>query len=430
MATVAQRDTAEEPGERSGSSRNEGTGFRAAVSLLKRNTEFRRLYFAEIISFGGDWFLIVALFSLVLEHEGTAMTLAFTVVAQELPFFLMSPVGGALADRLDRKKLMIATDVARAILCLGFLFVGSADMLWLAFLLLAAISSLAAIFDPASGAAIPNLVDKEDLATANSLGGSAWGTMLAVGAGIGGIVVATLGNQTAFAIDSFSFAASALLLSRISRPFSEERHGEHPSIWRATMDTFSYANRDRRVWAFLSVKGGFGLAGGVLIFISIFAYDIYEAGATGIGILMAARGVGALIGPFVGRWIAGSDDRRLFTAIGLALFTFGISYGAFGFAPSILVAAPLVMLAHFGGGAQWALSSYGLQKIVPDHIRGRVVAVDFALITLTFGISSLVAGVAADVMGPRRAVIALAAVAICWATVWWFSTRKIRRTGI
>lgn len=427
---MSQRETAEEPGERSGTPRNEGTGFRAAVSLLKRNTDFRRLYFAEIISFGGDWFLIVALFSLVLGHEGTAMTLAFTIVAQELPFFLMSPVGGALADRLDRKKLMIGTDVARAILCLGFLFVDGADMLWLAFLLLAAISSLAAIFDPASGAAIPNLVDKEDLATANSLGGSAWGTMLAVGAGIGGIVVATLGDQAAFAVDAASFAASAFLLSRITRAFSEERHGDHPSIWRATMDTFIYANRDRRVWAFLSVKGGFGLAGGVLIFISVFAYDIYGAGATGIGILMAARGIGALVGPFVGRWIAGADDRRLLTAIGLALFTFGISYGAFGFARTIWVAAPLVMLAHFGGGAQWALSSYGLQKIVPDHIRGRVVAVDFALITLTFGISSVVAGAAADFMGPRRAVVALATVALCWATVWWVSTARIRRTGI
>ena len=407
-----------------------GTGFRAAASLLRRNADFRRYYLAEIVSFGGDWFLIVALFSLVLDHGGTAMTLALTVVAQELPFFLMSPIGGALADRLDRKKLMIATDVARAVLCLGFLFVDGVGELWLAFVLLALISSLAAVFDPASGAAIPNLVDPSDLATANSLGGSAWGTMLAVGAGVGGLAVATFGYRTAFVVDALSFAGSALLLSRIARPFAEERRTEHPSVWRATMDTFSYANQDRRVWAFLSVKGGFGLAGGVLIFISIFAFDVFQAGATGIGILMAARGVGALLGPFIGRWIAGPDDKRLFTAIGLALFTFGISYAAFGLSTSLVVAAPLVMLAHFGGGTQWALSSYGLQKIVPDHIRGRVVAVDFALITLTFGISSVVAGFAADIMGPRLAAMSLACVAISWAGIWWVTTRRIRRAGV
>lgn len=425
---MTQRESNDEAGTGTGGHR--GTGFRSAVSLLKRNVDFRRYYLAAIISFGGDWFLIVALFSLVLEHAGTAMTLAVTVVAQELPFFLMSPIGGALADRLNRKKLMIVTDVARAILCIGFLFVDGPDELWLAFVLLALISSLAAVFDPASGAAIPNLVDRSDLATANSLGGSAWGTMLAVGAGIGGLVVATLGYRTAFIVDALSFAASAWLLSRIARPFAEERRMEHPSVWRATMDTFAHANQDGRVWAFLSVKGGFGLAGGVLIFISIFAFDVFDAGATGIGILMAARGIGALVGPFIGRWIAGPDDKRLFTAIGLALFTFGISYAAFGLSPSLLVAAPLVMLAHFGGGAQWALSSYGLQKIVPDHIRGRVVAVDFALITLTFGISSVVAGFAADIMGPRLAAMSLACVAMCWAGIWWITTRRIRRAGV
>ena len=404
------------------------TGLKESLSLLRRNPEFRRLYVAQVISFGGDWFLTIALFGLVLELTGSAMTVALTLVAQEIPFFIFSPLGGALADRMDRRKLMVFADCLRAGLCLGFLLVHDLTTLWIGFALLAAISSLSAVFDPASAAAVPNLVEKEDLAAANSLVGSAWGTMLAVGAALGGIVAATFGRDTAFMVDAVSFAVSAALLARIHRPFSERKHEEHPSVLEATREVFSYARKDHRIIAFLSVKAGFGLAAGVIVLVSVFATDVFHKGDVGIGILMAARGVGALIGPFIGRWFAGPDDKRLLPAIGLALATFGISYALLGFAPTILIAAPIVMFAHFGGGAQWALSTYGLQKIVPDYIRGRVFAVDFALITLTIAISSLVAGYCAEHFGPRPTAMGMGVVAASWAAVWWLATRKVRRS--
>jgi MFS family permease len=102
-------------------------GFRASVSLLRRNPDFRRLYLASLISLGGDWFLIVALFGLVLELTGQAVAVAFTIAAQDLTYFLASPFAGVLADRLDRRRLMVAADLARAVLVLGFLFVRTED---------------------------------------------------------------------------------------------------------------------------------------------------------------------------------------------------------------------------------------------------------------------------------------------------------------
>lgn len=403
------------------------SGFRASLSLLRRNRDFRNLYFAQLISFGGDWFLTIALFGLILELTGSSVTLALTIAVQEIPFFFMSPLGGVLADRLNRKRLMISADVMRAVLCLGFLLVHDRGDVWIAFLLLPVLSSFSAIFDPASSAATPNLVDAEDLGAANALMGSSWGTMLAVGGALGGIVAATLGRDAAFLIDAGSFAVSAALLSRIHRPFAEDRHTEHPGVFEATKETVQYARRDHRVLAFLAVKGGFGLGAGVLVLIAVFAEKVFHQGDVGIGILMAARGVGALIGPFLGRWVAGPDDRRIYPAIGLALLVFGASYMAFGFMPSLLLAAPLVMCAHLGGGAQWTLSTYGLQKIVPDYIRGRVFAFDFALVTLSITVSSLGAGWAAQRWGPRSAAVVLASVALAWALVWWTATRNVRR---
>jgi MFS family permease len=144
---------------------------------------------------------------------------------------------------------------------------------------------------------------------------------------------------------------------------------------------------------------------------------------------MAFRGLGALVGPFLGRALAGRDGRRLHAAILLALATFGVGYVLFGLAPSLALAAAAVFLAHLGGGAQWTLSTYGLQRLVPDRIRGRVFAFDFALVTLSLAASSLVAGWAADRFGPRLTAVWLGAVALAWALGWWGATRSVRRAG-
>jgi len=196
-------------------------GIRASVSLLRRNRDFRRVYVASLISLGGDWFLLVALFGLVLDLTGSAVAVALLLAAQDLTYFVVSPVGGLLADRLDRRRLMVAADIARAVLCVVFLFLRTAGEVWVIYLLLGTMACFSAAFEPASLAALPNLVEQEDLATANALSGSLWGTMLAVGAALGGAVTALLGRDAAIVIDAVSFAASAALIVRIRRSFSE-----------------------------------------------------------------------------------------------------------------------------------------------------------------------------------------------------------------
>jgi MFS family permease len=403
-------------------------GFRASASLLRRNRDFRGVYLASLISLGGDWFLLVALFGLVLDLGGSALGVAFLLAAQDLTYFVVSPFTGVLADRLDRRRLMVAADIARAVLCLGFLFVRSAEVAWIVYPLLAAMACFSAAFEPASAAALPNLVDPDDLSTANALSGSLWGTMLAVGAALGGVVTAALGRDAAIAIDAASFVASALLIVRIRRSFQEARTtGQHDGAIEAARNTVRYARRDHRVLALLAVKFGWGLAGGVLVLIPLLAKGRFAAGDVGIGLLLAARGVGALIGPFVGRASLGEKDRRLFLAIGVALGVFGMGYAFLGVVPGLLLALPAVVLAHLGGGAQWMLSSYGLQKIVPDHIRGRIFAFDGMLVTLTFGLSSLLTGWLAGMVGARTTALAMGALAVIWAVSWMWLTTDVRR---
>ena len=407
------------------------TGPRASLSLLRRNRDFRALFFASVISLGGDWFLWVAINSFIFEATDKAIYVGLAILAQESAFFLASPVGGALADRIDRRKLMIACDLARAVVCVAFLLVGP-ETIWLAYVLLPVLATFAAPFDPALSAATPNVVDPDDLPAANALNGSLWGTMLAVGAGLGGLISAAFGADTAFLVDAGSFLVSAALLSSIRRSFSEsaERTTEHPGIVEATRETWRFARRDHRVLSLLAVKFGFGAAAGLLALIPVMALQVFDAGNIGFGILMAARGVGALIGPFLGHRFAGPGHRRLFPAIGLSLAVFGLGYMAMGAAPSLAIAAVTICVAHLGGGSQWMLSTYGLQVLVPDHIRGRIFGFDYMLITLSLSISALIASAVADQIGARITVSVLGGVAVVWAVVWFVLSRGVRRTGL
>jgi predicted MFS family arabinose efflux permease len=397
-------------------------GPRAAFSLLRRNRDFRALFLASVISLGGDWFLWVAVNALIFESTGLALYVGLAILAQEFAFFVGSPIGGVLADRLDRRKLMIVCDLVRAVTCVAFLLVGP-DTVWLAYVLLPVLAAFAAPFDPAFTAATPNLVDEEDLPTANALNGSLWGTMLAVGAALGGLVSYLLGAEAAFLVDAGSFLVSAALLSSIRRSFSERRteRAEHPSIVEATRETWRFARRDRRVLSLLAVKFGFGAAAGLLALIPVMAIEVFDAGEIGFGILMAARGLGALIGPFLGHRIAGPRHRRLFPAIGLSLAVFGLAYVGL---------AAAIGTAHLGGGSQWMLSTYGLQVIVPDRIRGRIFGFDYMLITLSLSVSAVIASAASDAIGPRTTVAILGGVALVWAVAWFVASRGVRKAGL
>jgi MFS family permease len=389
---------------------------RPYISLLRSNPDFARLYAAQLTSFAGDWFATVALLGLALEMSGSAALAALVLVLQTGGFAAATPIAGILADRLDRRRLMIVADLVRVPIALGFLLAREPDTLWVAFACVALLAATAAFFEPTSAAALPNLVDPRALPEANVLIGAAWGTMLAVGAGVGGVVAVTLGRDAAFVLNALSFAVSAALIWRIRRPMQRPRAplADQPGMARSLAAAFGFARSRRLVAAFVLSKTTFGVGTGVVALLAVFGSDVFDAGDAGIGILFAARGVGALLGPFIARAIVGIEDRGLLLGIAGSLGVVLVAYATFPLAPTIWLAALLVMLAHLGGGAQWMLSTLGLQRATPDALRGRMFSFDFGLVTLVITASTLLAGWLADTASPTVAVwtmIALIAVA-------------------
>jgi len=403
------------------------------LALLRGNRDFTRLYAAQLISFAGDWFANVALLGLVLETTNSAAAASLVIVLQMAGFATISPFAGVLADRIDRKRLMVAADLVRIPIALLPLLSHDAATIWIAFVSLILLSAAGAFFEPASSAALPNLVDEAELSRANVLIGSAWGTMLAVGAGLGGLVAATLGRDAAFVIDAATFATSAALIIGIHRSFQLARdhvdHSAHEtSAFGAIRDALHFARQSKPIASFLLSKSTFGVGTGVVLMLAVFGRDVFSAGDVGIGLLFAARGLGALTGPFIARSLVTLDNRGLATGIAGALVVAIICYGLFPVAPSILLAALLVFGAHLGGGAQWTLSTLGLQRAAPDAIRGRLFSFDFALVTLTVGASTLLAGLVSEAFKPQVAVWAMVGLLAFSGVGWiWFSRSLWRR---
>lgn len=399
------------------------------VRLLRSNANFRRLWSAELISLGGDWFNTVALLGLTLELTGSALASGMVLAASILPGFLMAPFAGPMADRFNRRTLMISADAVRVVLALGMLLVDSPATVWIGIACLAGISTFGAIFYPAAGASLPNLVSEEELAPANTLMSAAWGTMLAVGAALGGLVANTFGRDTAFFINAASFVLSALLILRIRAAFSVPKTTVRSDSGTGFRDGLRYARSDSRILALLATKAGFGLGVGVVALLPVLATEAFEAGDQGIGLLFAARGIGALLGPFLAVRFAGKSNRKLFVALGWAMGLYGITYLGLSLSPGLGLAASLAVVAHLGGGAQWVLSSLGLQRLAPDHVRGRVLSLDLGLVSLTIGVSSIVAGRLADIYPPRMVMAGLAGIELAYALAWTVATRKIRRSA-
>src|SRR5512135_2860894 len=179
-----------------------GTGTAGYRELLRTNRNFRTLWYGQIVSELGDWLSTVALLNLMLDLTGKARVIGWFFIIIHLPAFFVGPLSGVLADRFDRKKLMIAMDLVRAVLVLGYFSVQSADRIWILYLIAATEISLATVFEPARNAIIPDICRNRELLPANALGSITWSIVLAVGAAAGGLITTWFGRNACFLVDS------------------------------------------------------------------------------------------------------------------------------------------------------------------------------------------------------------------------------------
>jgi len=401
-------------------------------TMLRTNPDIRSLFLAQVVSFMGDWFAYVAFVGLVQDTTDAPILVTLVYVAQALPAFLMAPIAGSVADRFDRRKVIRAVSLVQAIAAVGLLLVGSAGSLWFGFACLCVISGLGSFVGPAAQAGLPNLARSPDeLTKAALLSGSLWGAMLAIGAAVGGVVASVFGRDVAFIVNSLSFVVAAGAVSLIRRPMQTARTEGATTITRmqpiADMrEALGYARRDSVLLSLLASKASFAMGAGIVGLLAVLAKEDLGGGDAATGVLIGARGVGVALGPLIAAKLVGPSMARVLLMCGGAGLAFGLCYLGLAVAPALAVAVPLVFLAHLGGGAQWTLSTYGLQRRAPDHIRGRILAGDFGIVTLIITLSNLAAGLLAGAVGARWAIATFALLSLLAGTLYLVLTASVR----
>jgi predicted MFS family arabinose efflux permease len=407
------------------------------VELLRTNHNFRHLFLGQLISQSGDWFNSVALFTLLLQLTGSSQAVGLVLIIKLLPTFFAGPLAGVVADRFNRKTIMIVADVICGCVVLGFLLIDRPDQVWLAYLLAAAEILTASFFDPAKSAAIPSIVTSEELISANALSSASWSVTLAAGAALGGLVTASFGRNAAFVIDSASFFISAAFISTVrmrkrSRQL-ETKEQKRSSLYQVLgladlVEGARYLRVNPQVAALLLVKSGWGLGGGVLLLLTVFGKQIFPIGRDGsasIGLLFAARGLGALIGPIIASRITAGSASTMRRAIAAAFVVSCVFYLLFAQSPVFVLALLCVVGAHSGGSVQWVYSTTLLQMSVEDKFLGRVFALDMALVTLAMSVSTYATSWGLDHAGlsPRTMAMLLGLAFLIPGAVWFLLQR-------
>ena len=403
------------------------------IDLLRRNRSFRQLWLGQVVSQMGDWFNTIALYTIILKLTGSGRDVGLLLVARFLPSFLFGSISGVIADRFSRQRIMIVSDLLRAAVVLGFLFVRRADQLWMIYVLTVFQLGLSTFFEPAKTAAIPSIVEDRELVAANAITSVTWSVMLTLGAAIGGFITGWFGTDVAFVLDAATYLLSAALIAMIRLPKRKKRERQKLTLGRLlgiteTIDGIRYVKDRPRVLALLLVKPAWGLGGGILTLLAVFGERIFPVGrdaAGGIGVLFAARGIGTAVGPIVARRISGEGDRRMQASIGISFVIAGIFYSAFGSATSFVFALVVLGIAHCGGSILWVFSTVMLQRSVEDNFRGRVFAAELALLTLTMAASNYVTGELLDrfQISPRIVTVGIGILFLIPGVTWFLTQR-------
>jgi MFS family permease len=427
-------NTGARPGSDSGRRRWQAAG----RALRHRN--FQLFFSGQLISLVGTWMQSVAQSWLVYKLTGSGLLLGAVGFASQIPVFLVAPIGGIIADRANRKHVVIATQTASMLLAfvLAVLTLSGKIQVWHIFVLASLLGVVNAFDIPGRQSFLVDMVGKEDLMNAIALNSSMFNGARVIGPAVAGILVAKLGEGWCFFVNAVSYIAViiGLLMMDVHAPAKASKHT--PAL-EHIIEGFQFVSRTAPIRALLLLLGLVSITGmPYVVLMPIFADRILRSGGQGLasllgstdlgamrlGILMGATGVGAMLGALtlamrsgvkgLGRWIT------------VCCAGFGLSLTLFAFSKSFWLSVVLLLPAGYFIMLQMACSNTLIQVMVPDALRGRAMAVYSMMFMGMAPIGALLGGALADRLGAPTTV-AIGGLASL-AGAWWFGVQlpKIR----
>lgn len=409
------------------------TGYGA---LLRNNRSFRYLWSGQIASLLGDWFNLIASASLIAELSESGLAIGGLFVVRMLAQLLVSPFAGVAADRYNRKRILIVADITRAITVCGFLLVREPQHLWFLYTLTAIQLGISGFFFPTRNAILPELVSPRELGAANALSSATWSVMLALGAALGGLAAGIWGNQPAFVIDALSFVVSAVILAQISyRPASDAVSADRTvsAALQQYLNGLRYLRRNTDILAIALQKAAVALIISspyqvLQVTVAEQVFVVGKGGGISLGLIFGIVGVGTGIGPIFARYFTGDKNRSLRLAIiaGYLISALGLLVGSSLSSFGLFLIGTL--MRGVGVGIVWVFSTQLLLHLVPNQVRGRVFATEWAIFTLLSATGAALAGGAADTADKIPGILLVMSVlSLIPASLWAFWSARVRK---
>jgi len=399
------------------------------AGLLRGNRSFLRLWSGQVVSELGNWFNFIAGLGLVRAVSTAAPeATAIMLVARLAPFAIFAPFAGAFVDRWSRRRVMIVSDLLRAIVALGFLFVRGPADLWIAYACSVAAALLTAFFEAARNAAMPNITGSKGLLAGNALMFSSRFLLMSLGAALGGWASAYFGYQVAFIINALSFLVSAYSIWLIpEKEMKEEGRVEDGErfeaeggrakkgvrFWNDLQEGWRYIAQFPLVAALIGVNMLWATGGGACNLIYdrlggvVFAGQGGLEGDAGVAALYASVGFGAFVGMLCARRIGSHVALHGATAkfIGWMLLAHGVVFATAGLMPTLWLAGFFMFLSRVIIGMEFAVQETLLMHLIPDSLRGRVITTDRAAEILVMSVSTVFAAWSLHAITPRALTV-------------------------
>lgn len=394
--------------------------------LLGRNRNYRNLWLGQVVSEIGDHFNSIAVLSMALHMTGSGATVGGAMLARVAPALLAAPLAGVVLDRLDRRRVMIWSDLLRAVIAAAHLTLLIYPKTWLLYLLSALLTFAAPFFNSGRAAILPRLVSRDDLHTANALTQTTGWLTVAAGTMLGGFSTSWLGYKGAFLINAASFLWSAWAIASLHAEggFRAQR-AAHPAVrprsgFEEFRDGIRYIRSHPLILGILLLGAGWATGGGAAqILFTLFGESVFRRGPSGTGILWGFAGLGLVAGGLAARKWEGHIDFRLYKhTVTVTFLLHGLFYMLFSVAPGIWQAAAWIFLSRLCVAMNSVMNRTMLLLHVPDRLRGRVFTASEGIVNGVMMISMAAAAVAAATYSPRQIGFIAGALSASTAIFW------------
>jgi MFS family permease len=397
------------------------------LDLLRHNRNYRNTWIGQVVSEIGDHFNNIAVFSLAVAETKSGLVVSGVMLSRAIPAMMIGPVAGVVLDRFNRKAIMIASDLFRAVIAALFILTIHTHSTWLLYVLSGLLMLASPFFTSGRAAILPSIATKDELHTANSLTQTTQWTTLTIGTFLGGTSVMAFGYYWAFAGNAASFLVSAFCISRLFLPgrgFTPTRaaltEAEVIRPWRDYREGLGYMRSVPLILGLLMINIGWATGGGAAqILFSVFGEIVFNRGPAGLGMVWGFAGVGLLIGGALAHWlgrrISFRDYKRI---ISICYVVHGGSYILFSQARQFRWALVFIALSRAGVGVSSVLNMSQLLRIVPDGFRGRVFSTMESIQWSVMMLSMAAAGVASQYYDPRTIGAVAGALSSSTALFW------------